>query len=274
MKLMIYYVYSNNGYMGDGMMLDCHIHLEKGEYTLGWINEFVKTAVWRGMNEICLLEHCYLFQEFVTMYEDVCAYSPYIQTWFNRKAGTRNLSDYLRLIEKVRSADIPVKIRFGLEICYFKEYENRIHQETKDLGLDFLLGSVHYVDNFAFDHKPEHWKGVDVDSVYRRYFKTSVELAKSGLFNGIAHPDSIKVFGHQPSYSLLPFYDSLAKEVAKRGMYAEQNSGIYRRSSAELGMNAHLIIAMKKYGVEILTASDAHKPEDVGANIPDLQALL
>lgn len=255
-------------------VLDCHVHMEKGEYTLNWMDEFIKTAVKRGLNELWLLEHCYLFQEFVPMYDGVCAQSSYIRSWFMRKAGTRKLSDYLRLVEKARSTESPIKIRFGLEICYFKEFENLIYRETKDLGLDFLVGSTHFIDNFAFDHKPEFWEGIDVDLTYRRYFETSVDLAKSGLFDGIAHPDSIKLFGHRPSYSLLPDYNELAKELAKQDMYAEQNSGIFRRCGAELGMNANLIKALKQYGVKILTASDAHRPEDVGADIPEMEKRI
>lgn len=255
-------------------MLDCHIHIEKGEYTPGWIDEFVNAALKSGLTEIWLLEHCYLFREFVPMYEGTCAQSPYIKSWFTRKAGTRNLSDYLRLAEKIRSADYPVKIRFGLEICYFKEFENLIYRETKDLGLDFLVGSTHYIDNFAFDHKPEFWKEFDIDLTYRRYFEISLNLARSGLFDGIAHPDNIKLFGHQPSYSLLPYYDEFAKELAGHHLYAEENSGIFRRCGAELGLNADFIKALKKYGVKILTASDAHRPEDVGADISEMERRI
>ena len=47
-------------------------------------------------------------------------------------------------------------------------------------------------------------------------------------------------------------------------MYAEQNSGISRRTRAETGMSAGLLAAMKRHGVRIMTASDAHCPEDVG----------
>ena len=96
-------------------MLDCHIHIEQGEYTLDWINEFVKTAVIRGIDEIWLLEHCYRFKEFVPMYDSVCAYSNYIDTWC--KAGVLVLDDYLRLIGSVRKHKYPVKIKFGLVKC-------------------------------------------------------------------------------------------------------------------------------------------------------------
>ncbi|MPN13274.1 hypothetical protein SDC9_160595 [bioreactor metagenome] len=140
--------------------------------------------------------------------------------------------------------------------------------------MNFLVGSVHFIDNFAFDHKAEHWNGMDVDRLYRRYFEISVDLAKSGIYNGIAHPDCIKLFGHKPSFSLLPYYEELGKALAVNNMYAEQSSGIKRRVNAEIGMNSDMLNAMKWHGVKIVTASDAHCPEDVGLYLYEAKEKL
>lgn len=50
-------------------MLDCHIHLETGPYTLAWVKKYVGYALQRGLSEIHLLEHSYLFPEFLPMYK-------------------------------------------------------------------------------------------------------------------------------------------------------------------------------------------------------------
>ena len=209
------------------------------------------------------------------MYDSVCAYSEYVNAWFQRNAGAYKLEDYLALIRKVRQEKYPVEIKFGLEICYFKEFEDLTAKLTKDKGFDFLLGSIHFVDDFAFDHKAEHWDNVDVDKIYRRYFEDSIALAKSGIFDGIGHPDSIKLFGHKPSCSLTEYYEELAAELAKSGMYADQNSGIARRCpGASLGMEEELLRTLKKYNVKIITSSDAHCPEDVGDKIKELNGCI
>jgi len=256
--------------------IDSHIHLEQGEYTLEWITEFVMTAVSRGLDEIWLLEHCYRFRKFVPMYAGVCAHSLFIDEWFRRKAGILELADYLRLIEAVRGREWPIRIKFGLEVCYFKEAEDFVRQITAGLGLDFLTGSVHFVDDWAFDHRSEHWEGIDIDRAYRRYFETSIDLAESGLYNGIAHPDCIKLFGHKPTFSLDEYYDRLASALAKNRMYAEQSGGIFRRlpETASLGMHKDLRTALQRYGVTIHTASDAHCPADVGLHIEALTEAL
>lgn len=256
-------------------MTDGHIHIERGPYTLDWIRRFVDRAVEMQLDEIRLLEHCYRFREFVPMYGSVCAYSPYVNDWFHRKAGVCGLEDYLELVRRVREETYPITVRFGLEVCYFKEHEGFIAEQTRDKGLDFLLGSIHFVDNFAFDHKAEHWVGMDVDRLYRRYFEDSVSLAESGLFDGIGHPDSIGMFGHRPSFSLTGYYEQLAEALADGGMYADQNSGAARRcpETASLGMDAELLRILKRKHVRIITSSDAHSPEDVGYQIKELNDL-
>ena len=257
-------------------MIDGHIHIERGPYTLDWINRFVDRAVEMRIDEIWLLEHCYRFEEFVPMYASACAASAYIDAWFHRQAGVLKLADYLELIRRVRQERYPVAIRFGLEICYFQAFEGFIAEQTKGRGFDFLLGSIHFVDDFAFDHRPEHWCGVDVDRIYRRYFEDSVSLAESRLFDGIGHPDAIKLFGHRPSYALTEYYERLAAALAKSGMYADQNSGAARRcpDTAPPGMDVELIRILKRNHVPIVTSSDAHCPEDVGYGIEEMERRI
>lgn len=257
-------------------MVDGHIHIERGPYTLDWIRQFVNRAVETGLEEIRLLEHCYRFREFVPMYDGLCAGGGYVSTWFQSRAGVHDIQEYLRLMEQVRRAEFPVKILFGLEVCYFQGQEDFVVEQTKDIGLDFLLGSVHFVDNFPFDHTSELWNGVDVDKTYRHYYETSISLAKSGVFDGIGHPDTIKLFGHKASFPLTDYYERLARALEKSGMYADQNSGAARRCSktASLGIDGEFLGILKKHRVPMVTSSDAHCPEDVGYRIQELEERI
>ena len=257
-------------------MVDGHIHIERGAYTLEWIERFVNRAVETGLEEIRLLEHCYRFREFVPMYADLCASGGYVNTWFQSRAGVHSMEEYLRLMEQVRKARFPVKILFGLEVCYFKGQEEFVKEQTKDIGLDFLLGSVHFVDNFPFDHTAELWDGMDVDKLYHHYYEDSISLAKSGVFDGIGHPDTIKLFGHKASFPLTDYYERLAQALSESGMYADQNSGAARRcpKTAPLGIDPEFLRILKKHQVPMVTSSDAHCPEDVGYKIKELEECV
>lgn len=248
-------------------MTDAHVHLERGPYTAEWLTEFVKSAQTAGITELCLLEHSYLFPEFVPLYAGLRRRSDFIDRWLTRKAGTRDLDEYFRFAEIMRTYDFGITLRFGLEVCFLPGQTEEIRRLLRNIPLDFTVGSIHFIDDFAFDHTPELWQGIDVDHAYRRFFEHSAELAQSRLFDGIAHPDSLKLFGHTPSFPLDGLYDALAAALSESGMYAEQNSGISRRTSAEPGMAPALYAAMKRHHVPIRTASDAHTPADVGAGI-------
>lgn len=258
-------------------MLDCHIHLERGPYTIDWLKEFVKTAAERGLDEIYLLEHSHRYNEFIPMYKPVCDYSNYQRQWFlSRNTGKLSIKEYFRFIQTAKQISFPIKIKFGLEVCYFEESEQLIGDILNEYSFDFNVGSVHWVDGFGFDHKKELWDTMNVDRVYARYYEIMGKLIESRLFNGVAHPDSIKAFGHKATYSLEASYRKIAELLVRNNMYAEQSGGLnlnYSRD-CELGMNPLMLKVFKEQGIKILTASDAHSPTDVGANIPELHKIL
>ena len=102
------------------------------------------------------------------------------------------------------------------------------------------------------------------------------QLCESGLFSGLAHPDSIKCFGFKPNIDLTEYYEKLAVLLNKYGMYAENSGGLRLNYSPdiELGLNSQLLTILRKHHVQIETASDAHKQSDIGANILELETML
>jgi len=115
-----------------------------------------------------------------------------------------------------------------------------------------------------------------VDKAYRRYYKILQKLIESNLFTGLAHPDSIKVFGHKPSCDSRDTYEKIADLPCKHNMYAEQSGGLYLNygKHCELELNVTMLKVFLDKGARILTASDAHDPKDVGANIVELQSII
>lgn len=255
-------------------MRDVHIHIEKGPYTKEWIDRFVEQAVRAGLDEIYLLEHSHRFVEFEPMYASVCEYSDYQKNWYQRKVK-RSIKDFQTLITEMRKMTFPVKIKWGLEVCYFPEHEKLIRDILHSFDFDFAVGSIHWVDGFGFDHKAELWNGVDTEQIYLNYYDLMLRLVKSGLFSGVAHPDSIKCFHHYPTADLSDTYRLLADELNAHHMYAEQSGGlVLNYGFEELGMNQTLLNIFKNKNVDIRLASDAHKPEDVGANIAKMETIL
>ncbi|MDF2988925.1 MAG: histidinol phosphate phosphatase HisJ family [Eubacterium sp.] len=251
-------------------MTDAHVHIERGTYSLEWINEFITYALKRGLSEIFFLEHSHRFFEFKAIYRKVASYNEYQRSWLDRKTEL-SLDTYKELITEVRKHRFPVTLKFGLEVCYIEGTEQSVKSILKDFDWDFVTGSIHWIDNWGFDHKEEFWKGKDIDKTYLRYYELMKSLIKSGLFNNLAHPDSIKCFGHLPNVDLTETYEEIACLLNQYDMYAEQSGGLYLNYGfPELGMNQKMLSIFKNKNVKLLTASDAHRPEDTGKFIKEM----
>ena len=254
-------------------MRDAHIHFHKQPYSLDIVEEMIKVGVSRGVNEFCLLDHTHKFQEFSFLYEgirnDDFTYSHY------KNKKYLPIDEYLNFIEVVKRSDLEekynVKLLFGLEVCYFKDSIERLKEELKKYHFDFLIGSVHHIDGFAFDLERDSWIGRNVDELYRSYYETMASLIESRAFTHLAHPDSIKIFDYYPSFSLTPYYKKISSLLKKYNMTTENNSGFDRYGLTNIGLDDEFYDILVDDGVVIYKASDAHKASYVGNKFDELR---
>ncbi len=260
-------------------MIDMHVHLERGAYTEEWLMEFVRYAQERGITKLHLLEHSHRFEEFQNIYESIskdvddgeCQ-----KEWLERKTKIK-LWEYKNFINEMRKMDFPIEINFGLEICYFPDKEKEIEECVSNFHWDFLTGSIHWVDGWGFDNpeNKESWHKKDIDHIYMRYYGLMIQLVKSGIFDVLAHPDSIKCFNYYSSIALDDVYKKLALALKDHKVQVEFNNGLFiNYNHEELGTNRKLLKILLENGVEIVTASDAHTPEDVGRFILEANDII
>lgn len=244
-------------------MIDEHIHFHKQPYTLETIENMVSVAKEKNIDEIWLLDHTHKFHEFIFLYEPVM-HNELSANWFRKKKFI-SINEYLDFISLVKSRAYDVKIKFGLEVCYFPETENLLREELKKYQFDFLIGAVHFIDGIGFDLSKEAWIGVDVDQMYKRYYEIMELLIESELFTTLAHPDSIKLYNYYPTYDLKPTYLRIAQLLNKHQMSTENNTGLWRYQFPYPGLNPEFLEVLKKAQVRIHLSSDAHEYKYIGA---------
>ncbi|MGH9181087.1 MAG: hypothetical protein ACRDY5_05165, partial [Acidimicrobiales bacterium] len=144
--------------------------------------------------------------------------------------------------------------------------------------LDIVLGSVHWLGAWGFDHWTEpafgaEWSSRSTGDVWAAYASAVEELAASGLCDVLAHADLPKVAGRAgvPSDDL---YDRLAEAVAAAGMAAEVSSAGWRKPVGEPYPAPGLLRRFRDRGVVVTTGSDAHHRGDVGRGVADLAGRL
>ncbi len=251
------------------MLKDLHIHIERGDYTLEWIDKFVNQAVKMNIDEINLLEHSIRIKEFHPTFKEAREYNLYQKRWFDgKRQQAHTMAEYKALIDKVRSREYPVKINFGLEICWFEQHEDFIRKQVSDGYFDYLIGSVHWIDNWTFNQRKYQWLGKDVNRLYERYYQMSETLIESDIFDIIGHPDLIGCHSLYPNYDLTQTYKSLCEKAKAHNVMVEMNT------SKGSGLNEKFLNVAKEVGVTFSTGSDAHRPEDVGRGIKEVTQLI
>ena len=257
------------------MRTDYHMHLERGPWTLAWLDKFVEVAWERGLTEIGFSEHPHRFRECRAMYPPPAAIPPWVD-----EACTESLESYLRLIEDARRAERPVKL--GLEWDFIPGYEAEVERHLRAYPWDYAIGSVHWLPPekaggmwWGFDTRQQagEWDTRDVLQVYTQYFRLITNAAETGLFDVIGHADVIKVFGHRPAADISDLYAAAAAAFARAGVCAEINTAGWRKPVGEIYPARPFLDACRRAGVPTLINSDAHAPEDVGRDFDRAAAL-
>lgn len=244
-------------------MRDYHMHLERGQLTIERLQRFLARAAEVGLREIGVTEHLYRFREA----RDIL--------WTDHVATrcVNRVDDYLALIEQAKAAGLPVK--FGLEADYIPGRERETARVLALFPLDYVIGSVHWLGGWGFDLDPASWQGCQVEAVYREYYDTLARAAESGLFDVIGHTGNIAYFGFRPdAATLAEVEDAYLARVSRQDVVLEINAGGLLRPAHELFPRPELARRIIAAGLPITTASDAHRPEDVGHAFPELYRQL
>lgn len=249
---------------------DYHVHLENGPYTSEWLESFLEFARRGGLQELGFSEHLHDFyegQEVAGRWWEGDSDSverEYAERWW-RARPRYSLDAYVAFIQAYRErSDLP--LRLGLEVDYFPGQEEALHRLLAAYPLDFVLGSVHWLGAWGFDHldRLERWQAHDVDMAFRQYFDLLGKAARSGLFDIMAHPDLIKLAGYRPSYDLKPLYEEAARAFAEGGVAVEVSTAGLYRPVREIYPAEPFLLLCREYDVPIVISSDAHRPEEVG----------
>ena len=135
--------------------------------------------------------------------------------------------------------------------------------------LDFVLGSVHYLDrpDQMFDTVPdgaEQLAGRHVDEVYADYFHRVRQIAATGLVDCLAHLDLIKIHGHRPKAKMERLVGGLSISLRNEAFASPPPAGA--KPVNELYPSDEIIQLALAKGIRFTTASDAHSHVQLGEN--------
>jgi len=165
-------------------------------------------------------------------------------------------------------------LKLGIEADYLVGREDRVANVLEGRPWDYVVGSVHFVGEDAVDVHGEPdweafdiWRGGDPEKVWTRYFETLGEAARTGMFDILAHPDLVKVFGERvpvPDGDLRRFYERAMDGIAESDVVIEVSTAGLRKPAGEIYPAAPFLRMCLEAGRPVALSSDAHTPEQLG----------
>ena len=235
------------------MIVDYHMHLrapdESIDHTVEAVERFVEQAAEGGIDEIGFTEHIYYFEQTRPLWS-----MPY-----HVERCVYDIEPYVDALLEAKRRGLPVKL--GIEVDYEPGREEETAEALAPYPWDYVLGSIHFLDGLGIDAEPSLVDSLGAEGAWRRYYEALGLAGRSGLFDSLAHPDLVKMFGDEIEWdwdAVVGSLDGVAIEVSSAGLH---------KRHGRLYPNPALLQAARKRGLPITLASDAHVPQNVGRDL-------
>jgi len=236
--------------MDYNMLPDYHIHTILCKHAKGDVSDYRASADLAEIPEICFADHAPSPDGYDTDY----------------RMDMTQFNTYRSMVANLQDGKIP-RVLFGIEADYYDGCESFLREWLPDQKFDFILGSVHYIENWGFDNPVNRhiWDSVDVTTTWRKYFDLIGKLADSGLFDAVGHLDLPKKFGHRPAdQDLKEMARPALDRIANAGLGIELNTSGLNKPVGEIYPSPLIVSMAFEREIPICFGSDAHSPEDVG----------
>lgn len=196
--------------------------------------------------------------------------------WDEWRMFRADLDDYVAKVEQARRDHPSLTIKLALEMDFIPGQEAWVRGLMARHSWDYIIGAVHYVsDSWDLDNpkRISEWKARDPFEVWTAYFDRLTLAAESGMFEIIAHADLCKKFCFYPKQDCTPMFAKFIAAAKKHDVAMELNTAGLRKDCREIYPSPQLVRMAAEAGVPITFASDAHAPNEVGANFAEAISL-
>ncbi len=225
-----------------------HTTWSDGEATLA---EMIDAARRAGIEELGISDH-------------------YVMAPGNRRfewaISPESLDAYVGEVQKAIAGTKGLTIRLGLEVDYIPETIEQVKTQLAPYPFDYLITSVHFVNDFPIDLELKSWEELSQDSrndIWRRYWRILRSAAESRYFDIIGHFDLPKKYGYYPSVDLTGEALAVLDAMAAANMTIEINCSGWDKPVKEAYPSLFYLQEAKRRNIPLVINSDAHTSNNI-----------
>jgi histidinol-phosphatase (PHP family) len=243
------------------VLTDYHVHLRPDEsentaekfFTRANAERYRESAEEQGIAELGVAEHIYRFRQALEVWDH-----PFWRTY-----AVDDLDEYCAFVRE------ETDLKLGVEADFIPGREDRTSNLLDTRDWDYVVGSIHFVGDASLDTEEfSIWtRSASAEHIWKRYFEMLGEAAQSGLFDILAHPDLVKVWGKSrplPEGDLRRFYYAAMEAIADADVAVEVSTAGLRKPVEEIYPAPAFLEMAIDAGKPLALSSDAHTPELLG----------
>ena len=193
--------------------------------------------------------------------------------------------DYMRECRRLqRHYAAEIKIFTAMEIETYSGYERYIPELIATFQPDYLVGSVHFVDDMGFDYSRDQYDLAAAavggkDALYCRYFDQQYEMIKWLQPAVVGHFDLIRIF--DPEYQSRLLQPAIMERIRRNlalvrdlDLILDFNLRALLKGASEPYISRPILHIAREMGIAVVPGDDSHGLDSVGAHMETGIAIL
>lgn len=216
---------------------------------------------------------------------EVLGFSDHSPVPFENSFAIKNdeVHNYIATIKSLKEKyQDKIDIYCSMEMDFIPGIVKDFKRTKEELGLDYMIGSVHLVGNDVerlwfidgskvetYDEGLNNFYGGDIKKGVKTFFYQYNEMIETEEFDIVGHFDKIKMH-NRDRYFLEEdkWYRDLLMEtltlIKEKSLIVEVNTrGIYKKRSTDFYPSTWVLPIMKEMNIPVVISSDAHLPSEL-----------
>lgn len=242
------------------------------------LEEIIRLYITKGFPWVGITEHSPAISE-ALLYPDQRAAKLTPEFQFNR--FTSYMQECRRLQQKYSQE---IKIFAAMEIETYSGYEEFVPFLLKTFQPDYIVGSVHFVDDMGFDYSQEQYgktvaEAGGIVELYCKYFDLQYAMIRLLKPSVVGHFDLIRIFDPDYKQRLIePEIMTRIKRnlqlIAELDLIMDFNLRSLLKGADEPYISRVILEMARTLGIAVVPGDDSHGLSSVGANMAQGIELL
>lgn len=241
-------------------MIDSHVHTMLCGHARGTMDTYIRTAIQKGLRQICFLEHV----------------TP-LDTAHKASMAVAEIPMYFQAVQRFKHRyQNDIDICVGLEIDFQPEFIDLYHRITQSHAFDVIGSSIHTIEGIDVVSPNTDWAAgrLDVDTIYIKYLQQLDQMVEHTYFDVVCHFDLIKKYGQIAGPMHLETMKRILSKISDNGLAVELNTSGWEHPIAEPYPAPDLVSDCRRKNIRMTLSSDAHAPEQVGRRFEQAIGVL